>query len=107
MKYRWSCYADNVELTKMMVKHGADLTAVDKVSYNRPPLLLAVGNGSLFVCKMLVDHFKQDINVISFEGQGVLETIEQDRKFMATRNEQIKPGKLNYALVRINPFFLQ
>jgi hypothetical protein len=85
----------------MMVKHGADLIAVNKVSYNRPPLLLAAQNGSLFVCKMLVDHFKQDINVISIEGQGILESIEQNRKFLATRDEQITAGIVNYALVRI------
>jgi hypothetical protein len=85
----------------MMVKYGADLTAINKVSYNRPPLLLAAENGSLFACIMLVDQLKQDINVISIERQGILETIEQNRKFLATRKEKIKPGKADYPLVQM------
>jgi hypothetical protein len=84
-----------------MVKYGADPTAVNKVSYNRPPLLLAAENGSFFACKMLVDQLKQDINVISIEDQGILETIEQNRKFMATRKEKIRPGKGDCPLVHV------
>jgi len=72
----WACYTGQVEVARMLLRHGANPGMTDVVLFNcLPPLMVAAQNGQLDAMKFLVEECKQDINMIDGAGRGVLKNI--------------------------------
>jgi len=81
----WACYTNKIELSKMLVKHGADSHATTEVMfYYKPATHLASENGQLLALKYLVEECGHDIQERDMSGQDIRASLRVNNKVWAS-----------------------
>lgn len=75
----WACYTGNVELARMLVKHGANSHATTDVVFGKkPPTHLAAENSKLLAVKYLVEECGHDIRERDCSGSNIRTCIRKN-----------------------------